>query len=157
MAQKILAELAKRSGLTYKKPSIESFNAALSRAINSADVFLSGYIGQQSPLAKEPLPGGVSDHIIHAAASCRVFSGYSSLLTAALLWDGSGALIQSEKKELSKGDREILNLMFEGCRTPEHFASQARKIVAENPEIKEILRLSETYSQYLPKEDATGE
>lgn len=155
MAQKILAELAGRSGLRYKKPDIESFNAALSRAISSADVFLTGYIGQQSPLAKELLPD-VNDHIIHAAASCRVLSGESSLLTAALLWDGSGALIQSEKKELSEGDREVLNLMFEGCRTQEHYETMARKIVAENPEIKEILRLSDTYSQYLPKEDETS-
>lgn len=158
-AGRLVDELAKRSGVKGIRPqrSVEAYVAALKRVTSAADIFINGYVGQKSPFAKELLPGNVSDYIIYAASACCIFSGESSLLTAALLWDGDDVPVQSAKRTLTNDDREIMDRMFEGCKTEMHYGAMAQKIVTENPEIKEILQLSEKYSQYLPKEDATGE
>lgn len=158
-AGRLVDELAKHSGVKGIRPqrSVEAYVAALKRVIFATDIFINGYLGQKSPFAKELLPGNVSDHIIYAASACRIFSGESSLLTAALLWDGDEVPVQSAKRTLTNDDRAIMDRMFEGCKTEMHYGAMAQKIVTENPEIKEILQLSEKYSQYLPKEDATGE
>lgn len=153
MAQKLLADLAERSGLpmAYRKPNIQNYDEALKRVISETDFFVRGYIGTKSPLAKELLPADVNDNIIYAAAACRPLAGNSNILVASLLWDGDGP-VHPLKEKLTSDDREILDKMFAGCQTPEHFASRAEEAIRINPEVEEILRLSEKYSRYVPKE-----
>ncbi len=146
---RILSALAERDGIFVKKNyGLETYERILKDCISSADVFLKGFYGS-SP-AWELVPNNVNKHIVAAAAAGAPIKDGCALHRAAMLWDGSS--VPCSKTKISADDKDILNKLYSGCLDESAKIERTKGLIAETPELKEVLKMTE-YKRFIPEEE----
>lgn len=144
---KILQALAERDGVFIKSSyGLETYERLLEGCISSADVIVNGFYGANPEWELVPL--NVNRHIVTAAAAGAPLRDNCALHRAALIWDGSS--IPCPKTKISSEDEDILNKLYSGCNNDVDMAARTKELLAETPEIKEALELTE-YRRYIPE------
>ncbi len=157
-ANKMVQSLAEKSGVkTKSRFDLDVYSGALQNCKTELELFVSSYCGNQKiGIYRELLPDNhkpVSDKMPIIASSCKPLSGRSSLLLAGSIW--SGDCLPGTDSKISTTQRDLLDEVFDGCRSENDFRNVTERIIHELPEVKEVLAQTK-YKVYLKEDNANA-
>ena len=92
----------------------------------------------------------------YAASAAKVLSADSALSTASIVWSGD-SLPGSGKTKLASGEMETIDQMFAGCTTDDQKKAKAAQLVKDTPLLRDVLKITVKYREFLPAEEADAD
>ena len=166
--------------------NLEKYLNMLQRVKNEAEIFISGYCGGGADYSPEFLntkefPNAKT--LSYAAGAAKVLSADSSLSVASVIWSGEScrerksscvaisprglnriaesmngdSLPGSGKTKLTSSEMETIDQMFAGCITNEQKKARAAQLVKDTPLLRDVLKITVKYREFLPAEEADAD
>ncbi len=160
-AQRLMEKVAETSGIKgfRSRFNLEKYLNMLQRVKNEAEIFISGYCGGGADYSPEFLntkefPNAKT--LSYAAGAAKVLSADSSLSVASVIWSGD-SLPGSGRTKLTSSEMETIDQMFAGCITNEQKKARAAQLVKDTPLLRDVLKITVKYREFLPAEEADAD
>ena len=160
-AWRLMEKVAETSGIKgfRSRFNLEKYLNMLQRVKNEAEIFISGYCGGGADYSPEFLntkefPNAKT--LSYAAGAAKVLSADSSLSVASVIWSGD-SLPGSGKTKLTSSEMETIDQMFAGCITNEQKKARAAQLVKDTPLLRDVLKITVKYREFLPAEEADAD
>lgn len=160
-AWRLMQKVAETSGIRgfRSRFNLEKYLSMLQRVKNEAEIFIAGYCGSGADYSPEFLNTEEYHNaktLSYAASAAKVLSADSALSMAGVIWDGDN-VPGSGKTKLTSGEMETIDQMFAGCNTDDHKKTRAAQLVKDTPLLRDVLKITGKYREFLPEEEADAD
>lgn len=160
-AQRLMEKVAETSGIKgfRNRFQLEKYLNMLQRVKNETEIFIMGYCGGGADYAPEFL--NIEEFhnaktLSYAASAAKVLSADSALSMASVVWDGDH-VPQSGRTKLTSSEMETIDKMFDKCITDEQKKARAAQLVKDTPLLRDVLKITGKYREFLPEEEADAD